>query len=388
MSRIASIDLLRGTIMIVMALDHVRDYLHADSFLFRPLDLSHTSVALFLTRWVTHFCAPGFVFLAGVSAFFVGQHKSTKELSLFLLTRGLWLVFLDLSIVTFGWSFNISFPFFSFNVLWALGISMIAMAALISLPKTVVLFIGLVMVAGHNLFDNVHVSGNNLAAFGWALLHEPNAFNVGNKSLSIGYPLVPWIGVMALGYCCGGLYSKDFDAGRRKTLLILLGGSMVLAFVILRYLNLYGEASHWSKQASASFSMLSFLKTSKYPPSLLFLLMTLGPALLFLAVAENSRGLVGEIIAVYGRVPLFYYLVHIYVIHLLAMLAAELTAGHDWSDWILTWNPWETGFKGYGFSLAMTWLIWICLVVALYPLCKWYDSYKQRHKGRWWLSYV
>src|SRR4026209_2079917 len=150
--------------MIVMALDHVRDYLHADSFLFRPLDLSHTSVALFLTRWITHFCAPGFVFLAGVSAFFVGQHKSTKELSLFLLTRGLWLVFLDLSVVTFGWSFNISFPFFSFNVLWALGISMIAMAALISLPKTVVLFIGLVMVAGHNLFDNVHVSGNNLAA--------------------------------------------------------------------------------------------------------------------------------------------------------------------------------------------------------------------------------
>ena len=204
---------------------------------------------------------------------------------------------------------------------------MIAMAALISLPKTVVLFIGLVMVAGHNLLDDIHVSGNNLAAFGWALLHEPNAFNVGNKSFSVGYPLVPWIGVMALGYCCGSLYSKDFDAGRRKTLLILLGGSMVLAFVILRYFNLYGEVSHWSRQASASFSLLSFLKTSKYPPSLVFLLMTLGPALLFLAFAENSSGKVGRIISVYGRVPLFYYLVHIYVIHLLCYAGGRIHCG-------------------------------------------------------------
>jgi uncharacterized membrane protein len=246
----------------------------------------------------------------------------------------------------------------------------------------------LVIVAGHNLLDGFHVGGNKPAAFGWALLHEPNAFNVGSRSLSVGYPLVPWPGVMALGYCCGRLYADDFDAGRRRRLLILLGGSMILTFVMLRTFNQYGDASHWSKQSSAVMSFLSFIRTSKYPASLLFLLMTLGPALLFLAFTERTRGKVAGIVSVYGRVPLFYYLVHIAVIHLLALLAAEFTAGYDWSDWILTRPPWEAGFKGYGFSLAITWLIWAGLVVALYPLCKWYDSYKQKHKNQWWLSYV
>ena len=386
--RIASIDLLRGTIMIVMALDHVRDYFHADSFVFRPLDLSHTSVALFFTRWITHFCAPGFVFLAGTSAYLASQHKSIGELSLFLLTRGLWLLFLDLIVVNFGWSFNVSFPVFTFNVLWALGGSMIAMAALIHLPTPLILLIGAIMIAGHNLLDDFHVKGDTLGAFGWALLHEPNAFNVGTKNLSVGYPLVPWVGVMALGYCCGRLYAMDFEASYRRTRLILVGGSLSLAFVILRSFNLYGDASHWSEQASVTFSLLSFVRTSKYPASLLFVLMTVGPLLLFLAFTEKIDGSVPRVVSVYGRVPLFYYLLHIYVIHLLAMLAAEFTAGYSWRDWILTRNPWETGFKGYGFSLAMTWLIWICLVAALYPSCKCYDSYKQRHKGRWWLSYV
>jgi uncharacterized membrane protein len=248
--------------MIIMALDHVRDFFHADSFVFRPLDLSHTSVPLFFTRWITHFCAPGFVFLAGSSACFVGQRKSTGELSLFLLTRGLWLVILDLLFVNFGWYFNISFPFLTLNVLWALGASMIALAALVHLPKPFILVIGLVMVAGHNLLDGFHVGGNNLAAFGWALLHEPNAFNVGTRSLSVGYPLVPWPGIMALGYCCGRLYADDFDAGRRRRLLILLGGSMILSFVVLRSFNLYGDVSYWTKQSSAVMSFLSFIRTS------------------------------------------------------------------------------------------------------------------------------
>ncbi len=387
-TRIASIDLLRGIIMIIMALDHIRDYFHADSFVYYPLDLSQTSVALFLTRWITHFCAPGFVFLAGTSAFLVGKRKSKSELCLFLLKRGLWLVFLELIVVNFGWNFNISFPYFLFSVIWALGVSMIALAALIYLPKKFILFFGLVMVAGHNLLDDFHVTGNNLPAFGWALLHEPNGFSFGNKIILVGYPLVPWIGVMALGYCFGGLYTKEFDAGHRKKILILLGGSMVLLFVILRYFNLYGDTSHWSKQSSSIFSLLSFIKTSKYPPSLLFLLMTLGPSIMFLAFTEKTSGRLGKIISVYGRVPLFYYLLHIYVIHLLAMLAAEFTAGYDWSDWILTRPPWDTGFKGYGFSLAVTYLIWIGIVVALYPICKWYDNYKQNHKEKWWLSYV
>lgn len=386
--RVASIDLVRGTIMIVMALDHVRDFFHADSFVFRPLDLSHTSVPLFFTRWITHFCAPGFVFLAGTSAYLVGQRKSTRELSRFLLTRGLWLIFLDLLVVNFGWSFNISFPFFTFNVLWALGASMMTLAAFVYFPQRFILVIGVVMVAGHNLLDGFHVGGNTLAAFGWALLHEPNEFQLGTRSLSVGYPLVPWPGVMALGYCCGQLYANNVDAGHRRRLLILLGSSMILSFVTLRCFNVYGDASHWSQQSSAVLSFLSFIRTSQYPPSLLFVLMTVGPVLLSLAVTERIGGKAGRIVSVYGRVPLFYYLVHIGIIHLLALLVAEFTAGHDWSDWILTRPPWEAGFNGYGFSLAITWLIWVGLVVALYPLCKRYDSYKQKHTGQWWLSYM
>ena len=274
--------------MIVMALDHVRDFFHADSFVFRPLDLSHTSVPLFFTRWITHFCAPGFVFLAGTSAYLVGQRKSTRELSLFLLTRGLWLVFLDLLVVNFGWSFNISFPFFTFNVLWALGASMMTLAAFVYFPSA--LFWSLVWSWSQaTTFSTVSM----LAGTRWRHLAGPCStnrmrFNVGTRSLSVGYPLVPWPGVMALGYCCGRLYSNDFDAGHRRRLLILLGGSMILAFVMLRCFNLYGDASHWSKQSSAVLSFLSFIRTSKYPPSLLFLLMTLGPALLFLAFTENQ----------------------------------------------------------------------------------------------------
>jgi hypothetical protein len=184
------------------------------------------------------------------------------------------------------------------------------------------------------------------------------------------------------------LYANDVDAGHRRRLLILLGGLLTLSFVMLRCVNVYGDASHWSKQSSAVVSFLSFIRTSKYPPSLLFLLMTLGPVLMSLAFTERPSGRVGGIVSVYGRVPLFYYLVHIGVIHLLAMLAAEFTAGHDWSDWILTKPPWEAGFSGYGFSLAITWLIWVGLVVALYPVCRRYDAYKQVHKGQWWLSYM
>ena len=243
---------------------------------------------------------------------------------------------------------------------------MIALAALLYLPKPLILVIGLVMVAGHNLLDAFHASGTNLAAFCWALLHEPKAFDVGTRNLSVGYPLVPWVGVMALGYCFGRLLQKDVEAGHRRTLLIVPGGTMILSFVILRSFNLYGDASHWSKQSAAIFSFLSFIRTSKYPASLLFLLMTLGPTLLFLAFTERTSGRVGAIVSVYGRVPLFFYLLHVFVIHLLALMAAEFTAGYDWSDWILTRPPWDTGFKGYGFSLAITWLMWIGLVVALY----------------------
>ena len=281
--RIASIDLLRGTVMIIMALDHVRDYFHADAYLYGPLDLDKASVALFFTRWITHFCAPIFMFLAGTSAFLIGQKKTKKELSLFLLKRGLWLIFLELTLIVFGWNFDITFTNIYFIVIWALGVSMIILAGLIYLPNKLILLIGILLVAGHNLLDNIHVAGNNLPAFGWALLHDQNFFNWNGRNILVGYPILPWIGIMALGYCIGNLYTPGYGARKRKKTLLIIGSSAILLFVLIRLINEYGDPSHWSLQSSVVYTFLSFIKVTKYPPSLLYALMTLGPALLFLA---------------------------------------------------------------------------------------------------------
>jgi uncharacterized membrane protein len=387
--RILSIDLLRGLIMIIMALDHVRDYFHADAFLYDPLDLQKTSVPLFFTRWVTHFCAPIFVMLAGTSAFLVGQRKSKKELSAFLLKRGLWLIFLELVIVNFGWSFAITFPSFLFIVVWALGVSMIVLAALIHLPTKIILGIGILLLAGHNLLDKVHVTSSGLASFGWSILHEQHLFKWNGENLLVGYPLLPWIGVMALGYCLGNLYTPAFDPARRKNLLLVIGFSVIALFILLRFSNVYGDAALWSRQNSPVYTILSFIKTSKYPPSLLYVTMTLGPALIFLALNERSNNKVAKIISIYGRVPMFFYLLHIYLIHLLAMICSELFTSTDWRTWILDQPLWlTTTLVGYGFSLAVVYLVWIGVVVALYPLCKSYDGYKLAHKEKWWLSYL
>jgi len=387
--RITSIDLLRGAVMIIMALDHVRDYFHADAYLYDPLDLDKTSVVLFFTRWITHFCAPVFMFLAGTSAFLVGQKKSKKELSVFLLTRGIWLVLLELTLVNFGWNFDIHFTNIYFIVIWALGISMIALSVLIHLPQNLVLLIGIAIVGGHNLLDSLHVPGNSLKSFGWALLHDSNFFNWNGRNVLVGYPVIPWIGIMALGYCLGALYKPDFSPEKRKKILLWIGSAAVALFVLIRLLNSYGDRSHWSQQATSFYTFLSFIKVSKYPPSLLYILVTLGPAILFLAVAENIKGPVSRFISVYGRVPMFYYLLHIFLIHLLTMIAAGLFTDFSWKVWILKEPLWFTEtLKGYGFSLGIVYLVWMLVVMALYPLCKWYDRYKQNHKEKWWLSYL
>jgi uncharacterized membrane protein len=388
-SRIKSIDLLRGLVMIIMALDHVRDYFHADSFYYPPLDLEKTNVLLFFTRWVTHFCAPVFVFLAGTSAYLGGQKKTKKELSAFLIKRGLWLVFLELVVVNFGWHFAITFPTFLFIVIWTLGISMIVLAGLIHFPQKIILLIGIVIVGCHNLLDNIHVTGKNLFAFVWSLLHEPNFFTWNSRNFLVGYPVLPWIGVMALGYCLGSLYSPACNADKRRRVLIWTGGLVILIFVLLRFTNLYGDSSHWSPQKSPLFTFLSFIKTTKYPPSLLFILMTLGPAILFLGFTEKANSLFARIISVYGRVPMFYYLVHVYLVHLVAMICSELFTTLDWRNWILDQPPWNNpSFQGYGYSLGVVYLVWVAVVIVLYPLCKWYDKYKQTHKEKWWLSYI
>ena len=388
-SRIQSIDFLRGVVMIIMALDHVRDYFHADAFLYSPTDLSKTTVLLFFTRWITHFCAPVFMFLAGTSAFLIGQRKTKAELSVFLLKRGIWLIFLDLFIVYFGWSFDISYHVVLFNVIWVFGVSMIVLAALIYLPIKIILAIGLIIVATHNVLDNVTIEENTLPAFLWALIHKQSSFSFGGRTFFVAYPVIPWVGVMALGYCLGNLYTDHYNSKTRKKILVVIGSIAIFLFIALRASNVYGDSSHWSQQSSGLFTFLSFLNPSKYPPSLLFLLMTLGPALLFLAFTEKTSGSLVNAISVYGRVPLFFYIIHIYFIHFLAMLAAGLFPGFSWSDMILNELLWFTdNLKGFGFSLGIVYLIWVGVVLGLYPLCRWYYNYKKDHKQNKWLSYL
>ncbi len=388
-NRITSIDFLRGSIMVIMALDHVRDYLYSGSFYFDPLDLSKTSGILFFTRWITHFCMPIFMLLAGTSAYLVGQKKPKPELSAFLIKRGLWLIFLEMIIINLGWNFNITFPMFFFITIWALGVAMIVLAGIIHLQPKLILAICLIIVFSHNLLDNIHINGNTLPAFGWAMLHAQQVFFWHGETFLVGYPLIPLIAVMPLGYCLGQWYAKGYEVAKRQKKLLTVGAASLGLFILLRYSNLYGDPSKWSVQNDAFFTFLSFLNVSKYPPSLLYLLLTLGSACIFLSVTEQLKGRLANIISVYGRVPMFYYLVHIYVIHIIATVASALIQGQDWHIWFLTKPIWFTrNLKGYGFSLPVAYLIWAGIVVGLYPLCKWYDTYKQANKQKWWLSYL
>jgi uncharacterized membrane protein len=266
---------------------------------------------------------------------------------------------------------------------------MIVLAGLIHLPKKIILAFCILLIAGHNLLDTTHVAGNTLPAFGWALLHDQVAFTWHKEIFLVGYPLIPWLGVMPLGYLLGEWYASGYDTAKRRKNLMITGVSAIILFIILRYSNVYGDPLKWSEQKNSMFTFLSFLNVNKYPPSLLYLLLTLGSSLIFLSVTENLKGAVVKVISVYGRVPMFYYLVHIYVIHLIAMIASAFTPGQDWKIWILNEPIWFTsGLKGYGFSLTIAYGIWFAVVAALYPLCKRYDLYKQSHKEKWWLSYL
>jgi uncharacterized membrane protein len=382
-TRIESIDLLRGIVMIIMALDHVRDYFHADAFLFNPLDLQKTNVALFATRWITHLCAPVFVFLAGTSAFLVGSRKGKRELSSFLLKRGLWLIVLEFTVINFAWFFNINFELMALTVIWALAISMIVLGITIYLPFRVILVLGIILVFGHNLLDSIHID-----SVWWSLLHEQSGFQLGHFFIYVGYPLLPWIGTMFLGYCFGSLYLPSVKPEQRKKLLLQLGIAATLLFIILRITDVYGEPYKWTTQESSTFTFLSFMNVTKYPPSLLYLLVTLGPSLIFLALSENLKGTISQYVISLGRVPMFYYIVHIAFVHFIALFAAKAT-GFDFSDMVFnTWVTDSPNLRGYGFSLAVTYLVWITVVLVLMPLCTWYDGYKIRNKEKWWLSYL
>ncbi|MGD0339995.1 MAG: heparan-alpha-glucosaminide N-acetyltransferase domain-containing protein [Bacteroidota bacterium] len=388
--RIESIDLLRGTVMIIMALDHVRDYIGYGSWFSDPTNLETTTPLLFFTRWITHFCAPVFVFLAGTSAFLYGaRQRTTKEVSWFLLTRGIWLIFVELVIVNFAWTFDITLSNHILQVIWAIGISMVLLAGIIFLPRPVILSIGIILVAGHNLLDSIILDGTSVGALLWYALHQSKVVIFdSNSAINFAYPLIPWIGLMTLGYIFGTLYHQEFDAGKRKKWLLWMGIAAVLSFVILRTFNIYGESSHWSTQKSGIFTILSFLNTTKYPPSLLFLLMTIGPAFFFLYTMENVRNKISGAVIIFGRVPFFFYVIHIYLAHLFGILGL-IYAGRNWSDYIMTGEFFgnET-LSNFGFNLYVVYLIWILVIIIMFPLCKWYNTYKTNNRNKWWLSYL
>jgi uncharacterized membrane protein len=386
--RVQSIDLLRGIVMIIMALDHVRDYFHADAFLFNPLNLESTSVPLFFTRWITHFCAPVFVFLAGTSAFLVGSRKGKAELTSFLLKRGVWLLVLEFTVINIAWFFNMQFSLIALTVIWALGVGMIALAAAIHLPFKLIIALGIILVVGHNLLDPIKMSGTDTPAVLWSLLHEYKGFQLDAFFLFVGYPVIPWTGIMLLGYCFGKLYLPGTDASERKKILLRTGIAMVAVFVILRMVNVYGDPFPWSTQKNSVFTFLSFLNVTKYPPSLDYMFLMLGPAFIFLATAENLKSKIFQYVISLGRVPMFYYITHLYLIHIIAVVAA-LATGFEFSDMIFnTWVTDSPNLRGYGFSLGVTYLVWVAVVIALFPLCLWYDRYKIRNKEKWWLSYL
>ncbi|TMI81546.1 MAG: DUF1624 domain-containing protein [Bacteroidetes bacterium] len=386
--RIESIDLVRGVVMIIMALDHVRDYFHYDAFMYSPTDLSRTNVGLFFTRFITHYCAPVFVFLAGTSSSLYGLKRSKSELSFFLLTRGVWLVLIEIFAVGLFRTFNLAYTFSSLQVIWAIGLSMMALSAIIYMNRALILLTGLLLVVSHNLLDTIHVQGNSLPAFLWSILHDEKHFTFGRFLVFVHYPVLPWLGVMILGYCLGSLYAPDYDPRQRKRILRLLGVGALGLFVILRLDNWYGDAAHWSVQTNAVFSLLSFLNVTKYPPSLLYLLITLAPALILLAKMEKPLNSLSRKIVTFGRVPMFYYLAHILLIHILAVVAALIT-GHSGMGILNNAVNSIPELKGYGFGLAIVYTVWIAIVLLLYPLCKWFERYKRNHQSEyWWLSYL
>ncbi len=387
-ARLGSIDLLRGLVMVLMTVDHTRDFVHAAAMNFPPEDLTRTTPEIFFTRWITHICAPAFMFCAGLGAGLrLDRGGTLGGLSRFLWTRGLWLVVLEVSLVRLGFFFNLDHGVVILLVFWALGMCMIALALLIYLPYRVLLALSVVMIGLHNLADRVRADRFGNLAWVWQVLHQQGPL-LRSPAVIVAYPLVPWIGVMALGFCFGRLYRLPSEERRR--LFIRLGLGLTAAFAALRAWNVYGDPRPWEAQARPLFTMLSFLNTSKYPPSLAFLLMTLGPILALLGWLERFRPGERHALIVFGRVPLFYFVLHIPLIHALAIALTWLRYGA--ATFLLVppptlGTPRPVFPADYGWSLGTVYGVTAAVVLALYPLCLWFARLKQR-RGEWWLSYL
>lgn len=397
--RVNSIDLLRGLVMVIMALDHARDYFHSPV---QPESIPDVGAGLFFTRWITHFCAPTFVFLAGTAAFLFGSRgRSTAQLSRFLLTRGLWLIAIEWTVVNFGWLFSLGYGLIICQVIWAIGASMVALAVLVWLPLPVVAAVGLAMITGHNLLDGTDLDTrltsaaatwdlSTMGALGvferlWVFLHVQAFLPLPDLGVNVlvAYPLVPWIGVMAVGYAFGTLVQRS--AAQRRRLLLCIGLAATAGFILLRAGNFYGEPRPWESQGSFMATLIDFLNTSKYPPSLMFLLMTLGPAITALALFERASGAVARFFITIGRVPFLYYVLHIYLLHAAAKLYAWARYGDAGLEWNVLMSP--QPLPGYDIGLWVAYLAWALVVIALYPICRWFAGVKQRNRSRW-LSYL
>lgn len=407
--RLDAVDFLRGLVMVIMALDHVRDYF-SDRWCMDPVDLSTTTPGIFLTRWITHYCAPTFIFLAGTGAFLFGKRGNSKAaLSWFLFSRGVWLLFLELTVIKLSWAFYWSPIEHGGGVFWAIGLSMVVMSLLVYLPISAIAVFGVVLVTVHNAWDGLTGGQLGIPHWVWMILHSPDnltipptghmaTFGIGLvkhdltefnaiKDVTFGtaYCLIPWVGVMALGYCFGNMLLLEPRKRRRE--LFTLGASLTTAFILLRAANVYGDPNPWDYQTDPWYTFFSLLNCQKYPPSLLYLLMTIGPGILLLPVLEKITGPVAKFFITFGRVPLFFYLLHIPLIHGVAVLCDFLRFG--WSP-LATNGPWFKASEAppdYGFSLPVVYLVWVLVTLVLYPPCVWFARVKQRNKAAW-LSYL
>jgi uncharacterized membrane protein len=389
--RIESIDILRGIAMVIMALDHTRDYVHLTANIDDPLNFATTTPFLYFTRWITHFCAPTFVFLSGTSIYLQSLRKTKKELSGFLIKRGLWLIFIEVAIISLAWTFNPQYNFIPLQVIWAIGICMVILGLLIRLPFNVILALGLIIVFGHNLLDIPESAPGLVAGFWWDLLHHGffSAYSFApNHNVIIVYPFLPWLGLMMLGYCTGIFFTAKYSEEQRQKIFIRIGLSLIAIFVVVRFINIYGDPHPWTTQKDGLFTFLSFMNIHKYPPSLLFMCIIIGPGFLLLAFLERIKNGFTNVMQIYGRVAFFYYILHLYLIHIIATIFF-FARGHSLIEAGNSGKfPFNFIVPGEGYGLGMVYLVWAFVVIALYPLCKWYNNYKTNHKEKWWLSYL
>jgi uncharacterized membrane protein len=392
-SRFTSLDALRGAVMVLMALDHVRDFFHTGAMSFSPTDLTKTTTVLFLTRWITHLCLPVFMFTAGTSAFLWrrARNHTTGQLSFFLWTRGIWFVLLELTLMQLAYDFSVPtrYPILLL-ILWIFGFCMVVMAGLVHLHVTWLLALSLALIATHNCLDGISAAQFGSSAWVWNLVHQPGIVVLAGRRILVTYTLVPWIAVMTAGFCFGTIFQWQPDV--RQRLMRLIGLASISAFLLLRAINVYGDPIPWSNQKSVLFTVLSFLNCTKYPASLDFLLMTLGPALLALAYLDRHPPKITNPVVIFGRVPMFYFILHFYVIHASAVLFAWMKYGGTALSFVFNPPPSMGTARqlfppDFGYSLWVTYIVWLVVVVSLYPLCKWYANIKARRRSAW-LSYL